>query len=192
MRKRKQLVEGSEFESPPDSNLLPLTIDDSFPLVDTPLHAVSWKDEPHPMWVKIKTVMDSGAAESVAPPTMAPRVSISESPGSKNGQHYVSASAGRLPNMGQQQLRVQTNEGRDAKVVYQIAEVSRPLTAVSATCDQGNWVVYTPYGGFIMNCQTGGRTHFERSGGIYELDLWIRNEDMQNEGKSSGFTRQGR
>ena len=99
--KRKQLVEDSEFESPSDSNLLPLTIDDSFPLVDTPLHAVSWKDESHPMWVKIKTVMDSGAAESVAPPTMAPRVSISESPGSKNGQHYVSASAGRLPNMGQ-------------------------------------------------------------------------------------------
>ena len=94
--------------------------------------------------------------------------------------------------MGQQLLRVQTNEGRDAKVVYQIAEVSRPLTAVSATCDQGNWVVYIPQGGFIMNCQTGRRTHFERNGGIYELDIWIRNEDMQGSDKSSGFTRQGR
>ena len=41
--KRKQLFEDREFESPSDSNLLPLTIDDSFPLVDTPLHAVSWK-----------------------------------------------------------------------------------------------------------------------------------------------------
>ncbi len=99
--------------------------------------------------------MDSGAAESVAPPSMAPQVSIDEAPGSKRGQHYVSASAGRLPNMGQQKLRVQTNEGRDALVLYQIAEVSRPLAAVSQTCDNGNWVVYTPPGGFIWNLKTG-------------------------------------
>ena len=94
--------------------------------------------------------------------------------------------------MGQQKLHVQTNEGRDATVVYQIAEVSRPLTAVSATCDSGNWVVYTPQGGFIINCESGRRTHFERTGGIYELDLWIRNEDMQNSGQPAGFHRQGR
>ena len=94
--------------------------------------------------------------------------------------------------MGQQMLRVQTNEGCDAKVVYQIAEVSRPLTAVSATCASGNWVVYTPQGGFIMNCQTGRRTHFERNGGIYELDLWVRNEDRQNCDQPAGFPRQGR
>ena len=103
----------------------------------------------------------------------------------------MSASAGRLPNMGQQLLRVHTNEGRDAKGVYQIAEVSRPLTAVSATCDQGNWVVYTPQGGFIMNCQTGRRTHFERRGGIYELDLWIKDEELKEGSQPSCFPRQG-
>ena len=94
--------------------------------------------------------------------------------------------------MGQQMLRVQTNEGRDAKVVYQIAEVSRPLIAVSATCGSGNSVVYTPQGGFIMNCQSGRRTHFERNGGIYELDLWVRNENMQNGHQPAGFPWQGR
>ncbi len=99
------------------------------------------------MWVLIRTAMDSAAADSVAPPSMAPKVSIDESSGSNRGQHNVSASAGRLPNMGQQRLTVQTNEGRDANAGYHIAEVSRPLTAVSATCDQGNWVVYAPNGG---------------------------------------------
>ena len=62
-----------------------VTIDDSFQQVDTPLHAVSWKDETHPMWVRIRTVMDSGAAESVAPPSLAPKVSIDESPGPREG-----------------------------------------------------------------------------------------------------------
>ena len=143
------------------------------------------------MWVRIRTAMDSGAADSVAPPSMAPQVAINESPGSKRGQCYVSASAGRMPNMGQKVLKIQTNEGRDTTVLYQIAEVSRPLTSVSATCDRGNWVVYTPQGGFIMNCQTGERTSFERKGGIYELDLWIKDEDMLGGEHSSSFPRQG-
>ena len=90
--------------------------------------------------------------------------------------------------MGQQKLKVQTNEGRDSKVVYQIAEVSRPLTAVSQTCDNGNWVVYTPQGGFILSCLIGGRTYFDRRGDIYELDLWVKEEDLQ----SAGFPRPGR
>ena len=143
------------------------------------------------MWVRIQAVMDSGAADSVAPPSLAPQVAIEESPGSQRGQCYVSASAGRMPNMGQKALQVQTNEGRNAKVLYQIADVSRPPTSVSSTCDKGNWVVYTPQGGFIMNCQTGDRTSFERKGGIYELDLWIRDTDMRGGHYSSGFPRQG-
>ena len=122
----------------------PLTIADDPSRGDLPLNAIAWRDESHPQWVRVRSVMDSGAAQSVAPPSMAPGVSIEASPGSQRGQHYVSASGGRLPNMGQQKLRVQTNEGREAMVLYQVAEVSRPLTAVSQTCDNGNWVVYTP------------------------------------------------
>ena len=72
-----------------------------------------------------------------------------------------------MPNTGQQKMKVQTNEGRDAMVLYQIAEVSRPLPAVSQTCDNGNWVVYTPEGGFIWNLTTGGKTNIERGGCIY-------------------------
>ena len=124
----------------------PLTIDEDSLRCDLPLNAISWRDESHPQWVRVRSVMDSGAAQSVAPPSMAPGVVIAESPGSQRGQHYVSASGGRLPNMGQQKLRAQTNEGREGTVLYQIAEISRPLTAVSQTCDNGNWVVYTPQG----------------------------------------------
>jgi hypothetical protein len=104
---------------------------------------------------------------------------------------HVSASGGRLPNMGQQKLRVQTNEGRDAMVLYQIAEVSRPLTAVSQTCDNGNCVMFTPNGGFIWNLKTGSKTNFERRGGIYELDLWVKDADLAGGGTSTGFPRPG-
>ena len=124
-------------------------------------------------------------------PTMAPGVVIEESPGSKRGQHNVSASAGRLPNMSQQRLQVKTNEGKYSKVLYQIAEVSRPLTAVSGTCDAGNLEIYTSEGGFILNLTTGGRTYFERNGGINELDLWVKEENLNSGSHSKGFARQG-
>ena len=177
-------------QSPDDQEVFPLTIDQGDKQCDTPLHSVSWRDESHPQWVRIRTVMDSGAADSVAPPTLAPQVTIDESPGSRRGQCNVSASAWRMPNMGQTVLNIQTNEGKDTTVLYQIAEVSRPLTSVSASCERGNWVVYTPQGGFILNCQTGERTSFERKGGIYELDLWMRDEDNHGSDQPSSIPRQ--
>ncbi len=181
-----------EDESPTDREVFPLTIEHGENRSDSPLHAVSWVDESHPGWRMIQTVMDSGATDSVAPPTIAPHVSIAESPGSIRGQCYVSASAGRMPNMGQMVLNVQTNEGKYTTVVYQVAEVSRPLTSVGATCDRGNWVVYNSQGGFILNCQTGERTSFDRTAsGIYELDLWMRNENGPGNPPSSSFPRQG-
>ena len=170
-----------------DAPAFPLTIAEDQHRTDLPLNAISWREDSHPQWVRVRSVMDSGAAQSVAPPSMAPGVVIEASPGSQRGQHYVSASGGRLPNMGQQKMKVQTNEGRDAMVLYQVAELSRPLTAVSETCDNGNWVVFTPEGGFIWNLKTGGRTNFERRGGIYELDLWVKEEDLQ----PAGFPRPG-
>ena len=98
--------------------------------------------------------MESGAAQSVAPPSMAPGVPIEESPGSQRGQQYISARKERLRIIGQQTLKVTTYEGQQGKSLFQAADISRPLTAVSQTCDNGNCVVYTPHGGFIWNLQT--------------------------------------
>ena len=122
--------------------------------------------------------MDSGAAVSVAHPSMAPGITIEESPGSKRGQHLLSARKARLPYMGQQRMPIMTNVGMESKVLYQVAEVSKPLTAVSAACDSGNVDVYSSTGGAIHKLSTGARTHFGRKGGIYELDLRIKTEEF--------------
>ena len=84
--------------------------------------------------------------------------------------------------MGQQRMPIVTNEGMEPKVLYQVAEVSRPPIAVSATCDRGNVVVYGSSGGFIHNLSTGARTHFGRERWIYELDLWVKTDDFNGGG----------
>ena len=136
-------------------------------------------------WRKHNTVLDSGAAASVAPPNMAPNISVLESEGSRRGQCYLSASGERIPNLGQQRIRVVTEEGNKHEAVFQVAEVTRPLSSVSQICDRGHVVIFDANGGSIVHKTTGRKTRFDRRGGTYELNFWV------HENMSEGFSRQG-
>ena len=137
-------------------------------------------------WVKVKGVMDSGASESVAPPTMCPHYDITPSPGSVAGQEYVSASDDRIPNLGEQVLSIVTADGKEGMVKYQVADVSRPLNSISEICDAGGeggqHVIFGKHGGMIVNLETGRQTPFAREEGVYTLDFWVT---------PKGFRRQG-
>ncbi len=143
-----------------------------------------------PEWVTIEVVMDSGAAESVAPSDMAPWVPIRESAGSKAGRKYLSASGEVLKNLGEKKVEVFTNEGMPAKATFQVAEVTRPLCSVARVCDQGNVVVFTSSGGYIEN-ERGQRTQFERTNNVYTLQFHAYDPGSTS-GSNSGFTGQSR
>jgi hypothetical protein len=175
-----------------DPVVLPLTIDPVTMRPESLLLNAAWKDESHPDWIRLRTVMDSGAAENVGPPSMAPMVSTLDSPGSLRGTAYLAAGGERIPNLGQQTLNVVTNEGHETQTVYQIAEVTRPLTAVGTTCDKGNIVVYGPGGGCIYHMGSGIQTNFARRGGIYELDLWMKTGQNHGCEQPQGFPWPGR
>ena len=142
-------------------------------------------------WIKIESVMDSGAAESVAPPDLAPWIAAEESEGSKRGQTYVSASGDRLPNLGEKKLRVTTVEGHKALATYQLADVTRPLCSISKVCDRGNTVTFTAEGGFITS-QSGEKTQFRRQNNVYVLDMYMRNPNGTESGRSAVFSRPSR
>ena len=118
--------------------------------------------------------MDSGASNPVAPPDMIPGVKIMPSPGSIRGQVYNTASKEKkLPNLGQQQLHACTHEGLDTEVLFQIADVSKPLVSVSAICELGNRVIFGRGGGVVQNLASGHETPFQRKNGIYVLEMWL-------------------
>ena len=129
-------------------------------------------------WTCIKGVMDSGASESVAPPTMCPEFEVTPSAGSKAGQNYISASDDLIPNIGEQVLDVVTDSGRDSRIRYQIADVTRPLNSVSEICDAGGdygqQVTFGRHGGSILNIETGVVTEFQRADDIYVLNMWVK------------------
>ena len=117
---------------------------------------------------------------------MCPNAPIRPSAGSRRGQKYTSASKHKLPNLGEQLLDAATDEGTYSQVLYQIADVSRPLTSVSAICEMGNRVVFGRSGGVIVNLATGQETAFTKKDGIYLLSLWLH--DGEHTG-TEGFSR---
>eukprot|EP00972_Heterocapsa_arctica_P051143 7518862-Heterocapsa_arctica.AAC.1 len=86
----------------------------------------------------IEGTMDSGASNSVAPVEVLPGVRVSESAGSRAGQHYISAGNERIPNIGEQLVRFKTKEGHRSSIKWQCAPVTKPLLSVSHICDAGH------------------------------------------------------
>ena len=135
-----------------------------------------------PKWEKLEAVVDSGAAESVAPSSMAPWVPVRPSEGSTRGQCYMSASGAKLPNQGEKKFSMMTPEGNWAEATFQVADVTRPLCSVTKICDKGNRVVFEGNGGYIENLETGVCTTFGRQNNVYVMEMWA---------ETSGFSRQG-
>lgn len=141
-------------------------------------------------WKTLEVVMDSGAAESVAPERSAPWVQTKPSRGSTRGQIYTSASGEKLPNKGEKNLELMTDEGEWARATFQIAEVTRPLCSVSRVCDRGNKVVFGAGGGYVEHLASGKRSYFQRSHNVYVMNMHVL---MGSDGHdtSEGFARQG-
>ena len=76
------------------------------------------------------------------------------------------------------------SENRDEmSVLFQIADVSKPLVSVSAICERGNRVIFGKCGGVVKSIHTGQEIPFHRKNGIYVLSLWLE------DGTSDGFRR---
>ena len=124
-------------------------------------------------YTKVSAIIDSGAVEHVLPPNCLPRVRMTESPGSKAGKRYLSATGEAIPNLGQKTLYGKTREGQPRNITFQVAPVRKPLISVAKMGDAGNDVNLTdkPH---IRNRLTGQVTALRREGKTFILDLWVR------------------
>ena len=110
--------------------------------------------------MKVDSVVDSGASAPVAPPGMVPNVKVQPSEGSKRGQRFISASKHKLKNLGEQKIRACTEAGEPTEVLFQVADVSKPLVSVSAICERGIRVIFGRSGGVVQNLRSGTQIFF--------------------------------
>ena len=133
----------------------------------------------------VEAVVDSGAEETVAPRGAFPGQTRASAM-SKAGACYRTASGAPVANLGEPDVKFLTNEGYVGEIPFQLADIERPLIAVSSLAKAGNAVELTQDGGSITHQATGRVTGIERRGGTYALRMWVPADST-----SSPFTRQG-
>ena len=121
----------------------------------------------------IEVMIDSGAAESVIPPRLV-NAPVVQGQAAKDGVQYTTADGGRIPNLGEQQLDVFTKEGHECGLKFQVADVRKPLLAVTQLTAAGNEVHLQKDGGRIVNRNTGRTINFIRKDDVYVLGMWVR------------------
>jgi hypothetical protein len=84
-----------------------------------------------------------------------------------------------VPNLGELDVQFLTNEGYASEIPFQLADIERPLIAVSALTKAGNTVELYETGGLIH--RSGKTTNIERRGGTYILRMWVA-EDFPRQG----------
>jgi hypothetical protein len=133
----------------------------------------------------VEAVVDSGAEESVAPPGCFPGAVV-PSRMSRAGGKYRAANGARIPNLGQQRVPFVNEDGGKCGILFQIAEVERPLISATQLAASGNSVIITGKGGKIVNDKSGKVMRLTRRGGVLVLRMRIPAES------GSGFPGPGR
>ena len=104
---------------------------------------------------------------------------------SRAGACCRTASGAPVPKLGELDVQFITNEGYVGAILFQLADIARPLIAVSALAKAGNVVELYENGGRIVH-HSGKTTNLERRGGTHALRMWIADE-----GAAAPFHRQG-
>ena len=116
---------------------------------------------------RLSAIMDSGSAECVAPESIAKSVPLMETEASRQGQTYHTADGGVYKNKGEKTVAMCSETGD------QIPDHRCDPTSRSRS-DQGNNVLFTQTGGWIINHVSGRKTWFPQEHGVIVLRLMDR------------------
>ena len=98
--------------------------------------------------------MDSGSAECVAPADIARNTPLMETEASRQGQTYHTADGGVIKNKWGKIATMCSERSDQFRARCRNTHVTRLLNSVSRVCDQGNNVLFTQTGGWIINHET--------------------------------------
>ena len=89
-------------------------------------------------WIALDVTVDSGACVTVMPSGLCPGIQIMENDLSRNGVENEVANGESIANLGEKRCQVMTiGSMSPKKIVFQIADVHKPLLSVTACSDMG-------------------------------------------------------
>ena len=124
-------------------------------------------------WWRVSPIMDIGYVECVTPEDIVRNTSLKETETSRQGQTYYTADGVVIKNKGEQIKTMYSERDDHFRARYQIIDLTRSLYSISRVCVQGNNVLFTETGGWIINHQTDRYTWFPQGYRVYVLHSWI-------------------
>ena len=133
--------------------------------------------------------MDSGAAETVMPRSLATLHRIHENEMSKFGVEYEVANGEAIPNLGERRLRGETQEGNPVGITAQVCAVNKCLLSVWRLNQSGHQVIFDGEESRIVHKADGRTTKLTAEKGIYTLKVKLKRPVEEDD--TPGFTRPG-
>ena len=107
------------------------------------------------------------------PPAVGREYQVEDSSGSKNGDAYMAANGGLLPNLGQKLIPVMTKEGTVRGYMSQCADVTTTLQSVNHLNRTGHGVWLDGNESFMINKVTGEANRIDHDGKDFTMEMWI-------------------
>ena len=156
-------------------------------LTDQPASLNAVDENKRPLkWVKVATVLDSGACRHVTPKGVF-SLNVIASERSRERHNYYGPAGDPIPNLGGQDVKGTTESGHLLNIGFDVAKITRPLASVAEIVRKNYRVVFDTDGSFIEDKKTGKWIDVRQEGSLYYLDLWVQ---VPEELATSPFVRQ--
>ena len=124
-------------------------------------------------WERIPIKVDSGAVDTVMPPSVANYFNLVKTEMSKEGPGFRAANGSLIKHFGQRSVRGMGDQFQLLSMTAQVADVSNTLGSVYRMLKSGNKVHFEPGLCYIEHIKTGKRTPIIERNGAFEVGLWV-------------------
>ena len=131
-------------------------------------------------WERIPVKIDSGAIDTVMPPTMARYFDTVQTEMSKKGPGFRAANGSAIKHYGQKALEGVGDQYQTLNMTAQVADVKTALGSVNQMLKAGNRVHFEKGNCYIQDVRTGKKTKMEEKGGTFEVGIWVPTPSMNH------------
>ena len=124
-------------------------------------------------WERIPIKIDSGAIDTVMPPSVGRHFNVVETEMSQKGPGFKAANGTPIKHLGQRIIKGVGDQFQMLSVTAQVAEVKSTLGSVYQMLRAGNRVHFEEGNCYIEHIRTGKRTVVLEKNGTFEVGIWV-------------------
>ena len=124
-------------------------------------------------WERIPVKIDSGAIDTVMPPTVAKYFDTVQTEMSKKGPGFRAANGSPIKHYGKKVINGIGDRYQPLNMTAQVADVKTTLASVNQMLKAGNRVHSETGNCYVEDIRTGMKTRIEEKGGTFEVGIWV-------------------